>query len=75
MSKRVLLSGCTILQRGDVLQLVAAGPVPVVLEFSGESLVSLLMAAQAAFRERKKPEHHSVGGRTTKLVKKSWRVA
>jgi len=53
--KRVDLPGCTIAQRGSALQVSVAGPIPVLLEFSGESLVSLLMAAQAAFRERPKP--------------------
>jgi len=52
MSKRVDMPGCTILQRGAALQLTVAAPVPVLLEFSGEALVALLMAAQAAFRER-----------------------
>jgi len=47
-----VLPGCTILQRGVALQLTVAAPVPVLLEFSGEALVALLMAAQAAFRER-----------------------
>jgi hypothetical protein len=73
--KRVDLPGCIIAQRGGALQVAVAGPIPVLLEFSGESLVSLLMAAQAAFRERKQPESRSRGGRTTALVKKSWRVA
>jgi hypothetical protein len=49
-------NGCRITQLGPALQLAVAGPMPVVLEFSGESLVALLMAAQAAFRERKKPD-------------------
>ena len=62
--KRIELPGCTITQRGAALHVTVAGPVPVLLEFSGESLVALLMAAQAAFREREKPR-----------VKKSWRVA
>lgn len=69
------LPGCTILQHGAALQLTVLGPVPILLEFSGESLVALLTAAQAAFRERKKPEHHATGGRVTALVKKSWRCA
>ncbi len=70
-----LSDGGYILQRAGSLQIALAGALPVVLEFSGESLVALLAAAQAALREREKPEHHSRGGQVTKLVKKSWRVA
>jgi len=68
MSDRVHhFPGGYILQHGATLQVACKSTV---LEFSGEALVALLTAAQAAFCERKKPEHHSRGGRNAALGRK-----
>jgi hypothetical protein len=63
-------NGCRISQLGAVLRLAVPGPMPMLLEFTGESLLALLMAAQAAFRERRKSEHHAKGGRNSAMKRR-----